>query len=140
MVRTGVKRQVDVSEGGKATRSLHEVELTLFNLSTCNQPTWYANFLTDNMICAGYAGGGRGTCSGDSGGPLACVDKAMKTWRLIGLTSWAKVPCAGPQSPTIFTRVSAFVPWINSVVDKKTDDADVNSRIIDKMTIMHLLK
>jgi len=92
------------------------------------------------MICAGYAGGGRGTCSGDSGGPLACVDKGMKTWRIIGLTSWAKVPCAGPDSPTIFTRVSAFVPWINGVIGKKMNDADINSSIIDKLTLKQLLR
>jgi len=111
-----------VLEGGKATHTLHEVELTLFNRSTCNQPSWYANFLTENMICAGDPDGGRGTCTGDSGGPLACVDKSLKTWRIYGLTSWAKVPCAGPDSPTVFTRVSAFVSWINSNIEKRTDN------------------
>jgi len=107
-----------VSEGGKATRTLHEVELTVFSLSVCNQPTWYANYLTVNMVCAGDPAGGRGTCTGDSGGPLACVDESLQKWTVHGLTSWAKVPCAGPDSPTVFTRVSAFVPWINSHIEK----------------------
>jgi len=105
-------------EGGRATRTLHEVELTLFNRSMCNQPSWYANLLTHNMICAGDISGGRGTCTGDSGGPLACVDASLSTWRIYGLTSWAKVPCAGPDSPTIFTRVSVFIDWINNHIQK----------------------
>ena len=107
-----------VSEGGKATPTLHEVELTVFDRSMCNQPTWYANLVNVNMICAGDLQGGRGTCTGDSGGPLACVDESLTTWTIYGLTSWAKVPCAGPDSPTVFTRVSAFVPWINRTIEK----------------------
>lgn len=107
-----------VADGGKATQTLHEVELTMFNRSMCNKPWWYANLLTDRMMCAGDLAGGRGTCTGDSGGPLACVDESLSTWTLYGLTSWAKVPCAGPDSPTVFTRISAFVQWINSIIEK----------------------
>ena len=110
-----------VSDGGKATHTLHEVQLTAFDRSTCNQPSWYANFLTDRMICAGDVEGGRGTCTGDSGGPLACVDESLTTWTVYGLASWAKVPCAGPDSPTVFTRVSAFVIWIKSNIKKTSE-------------------
>jgi len=70
------------------------------------------------MICAGDVNGGRGTCTGDSGGPLACVNQSLTTWILIGVVSWAKIPCAGPKGPTVFTRVSAFVQWINSAIEK----------------------
>lgn len=90
----------------------------MFDHSTCNQPSWYANLLTDNMLCAGHIGGGRGTCTGDSGGPLACVDESLTTWTILGLTSWAKVPCAGPDSPTVFTRVASFVKWIRGHIEK----------------------
>ena len=108
-----------VSEGGSATRTLHEVELALFNRSMCNQPAWYDNLLTDNMVCAGHIPGGRGTCTGDSGGPLACVGSSLETWTIHGLTSWAKIPCGGPDSPTVFTRVSAYADWISSHVEKR---------------------
>jgi len=107
-----------VLDGGQATRTLYEVELTLFNRSTCNQPSWYANRLTDNMVCAGNIEGGRGTCTGDSGGPLACVDGSLKDWKLYGVTSWGKLPCGGPDSPTVFTCVSAFVEWIKEHIEK----------------------
>jgi len=54
--------------------------------------------------------GGSRPCAGDSGGPLACRSKFTGVWVLIGVTSFAEENCA--KLPTVFTRVSAFMPWI----------------------------
>jgi secreted trypsin-like serine protease len=51
------------------------------------------------------------TCQGDSGGPLmAFVDDR---WVLAGITSFG-YECAQPGYPGVYTRVSAFISFIQS--------------------------
>ncbi|MEU8705415.1 serine protease [Streptomyces sp. NPDC048565] len=58
-----------------------------------------------SMLCAGDAAGGRDACQGDSGGPL------VARGRLIGLVSWGS-GCGNPDSPGVYTRVSAAIRWM----------------------------
>lgn len=60
----------------------------------------------EGTLCA-IAEKGQGACYGDSGGPL------VSSGHLIGVVSWAK-PCA-LGLPDGYTRVSAFLPWIQKV-------------------------
>ncbi|CAF3934950.1 unnamed protein product [Rotaria sordida] len=65
-------------------------------------------------FCAGIRAGGKDTCQGDSGGPLmAFVDNR---WVLAGITSFGD-GCAKEGYPGVYTRVSSFIPFINSNVD-----------------------
>ncbi|ODM99669.1 Trypsin-1 [Orchesella cincta] len=57
------------------------------------------------MICAGVR---KGACMGDSGGPL--VDTKRKF--LAGIVSAGNGGCTGPKRNGVYTRVSAFVSWI----------------------------
>lgn len=63
------------------------------------------------QMCAG--GEGASGCTGDSGGPLSCFDNGV--WVLDGITSFGRRDCF-PLQPSVYTRVSSFVDWIDSTI------------------------
>lgn len=52
-------------------------------------------------------------CHGDGGSPLV-VERPDGGAELVGLTSWGYLPC-GAETPTMYTAVSEFLPWITKV-------------------------
>ena len=68
-----------------------------------------------------------GVCNGDSGGPLMKIDVASGKYVVVGIASsknedWRRGRlgprgCLGPK-PAVYTRVSAFVPWIKESMTK----------------------
>lgn len=66
------------------------------------------NNINDGVVCAGLPEGGRGSCFGDSGGPL--ID--AKTRDLVGVVSRGGEPCGGPGWPGIYERVDVLRSWI----------------------------
>ncbi|XP_036442893.1 granzyme G-like, partial [Colossoma macropomum] len=70
----------------------------------------WENLLTPRMICALHPGG---SCRRDSGGPLVCGNTAM------GIVSFGqRNKCDAPMKPKIFAKISAFLPWIKSIIRK----------------------
>lgn len=66
--------------------------------------------INSNMICAGLNGiGGRDACQGDSGGPMVLGQT------LCGVVSFG-IGCARPNYPGVYSRVSAYRPWIDEVM------------------------
>ena len=65
-------------------------------------------------ICAGQFNGQQiSTCDGDSGGPLA------KDGMVVGVTSYGSSQgCGMPHVPVVFSKVSKYVNWINSLMEK----------------------
>nr|XP_028584363.1 chymotrypsin-like elastase family member 1 [Podarcis muralis] len=51
---------------------------------------------------------------GDSGGPLLC-QTGRETWEVHGVVSFGPVGCQVQNKPTVFTRTSAYIPWIEAI-------------------------
>ncbi len=67
------------------------------------------------MLCAGHEKGGRDSCSGDSGGPLV-IYGGPTGWTQVGIVSWGPTPCGQAGNYGVYTRVSDYIGWIQSII------------------------
>ncbi|OXA48947.1 Trypsin-1 [Folsomia candida] len=78
--------------------------------SVCKQayePT-RVKYVSDVQICVG--GEGKSSCKGDSGGPLH-IGRNTVDYTVVGIVSFGK-GCASNQYPAVYTKISAYVDWI----------------------------
>ncbi|XP_064424674.1 transmembrane protease serine 9 [Latimeria chalumnae] len=104
-------------ERGSTTCKLQKAAVNIIKDQVCQNiynSFSNTNHITKRMMCAGYIEGGVDTCTGDSGGPLAC-EEPLKKWFLAGLTSWGR-GCARPKFPGVYTRITTVVDWIHQYV------------------------
>nr|XP_053605955.1 uncharacterized protein LOC128672684 [Plodia interpunctella] len=99
-----------VTESKNQSCVLMEVELPIISNEECRSSQYDSNMISDNMLCAGLAKGGKDTCQGDSGGPL-CADKGGNRYELLGVVSWG-IGCGRPGYPGVYTRVTKYLDWI----------------------------
>ncbi|CAF0825544.1 unnamed protein product [Adineta steineri] len=99
------------SEGGSLPYTLQQAIIQL--LPTCSSV--YGGYNSRTQLCAGIQGGGRDTCQGDSGGPLVYQARKSDQWVLVGITSYG-AGCARVNYPGIYTKVSAYLSWIQQVI------------------------
>ncbi|MDQ7074901.1 MAG: trypsin-like serine protease [Gammaproteobacteria bacterium] len=100
-----------LQENGRASNTLQEVDLPLVSQNSCNQS--YGGGITDNMLCAGFAAGGKDSCQGDSGGPLLYQNNGV--WHQVGVVSFGN-GCAQAGFPGVYTRVANYESWIKEFV------------------------
>lgn len=99
----------------KASNILQKVAVDVYEISEC-QNAYYPKFrisIDQWHLCAGTRDGGRGTCHGDSGGPLQC--RVNGKWMIAGITSFGS-GCAKPGFPDVFTNVAYFTNWIKEMM------------------------
>ncbi|XP_017480737.1 PREDICTED: transmembrane protease serine 9 [Rhagoletis zephyria] len=100
-------------EGPKAD-VLKKVAVKIWNNNSCEKSYKLHgksnSLISDTQLCAGLKNGGADSCWADSGGPLI-----MKDQILVGIVSTG-IGCARPGLPGIYTRVSKYVSWIESVL------------------------
>ncbi|XP_055586914.1 serine protease persephone-like isoform X2 [Uranotaenia lowii] len=118
-----------IVDSDKQLRSeiLMKVNLTTVALDKCNQTFADNNLLKNNrrlpqgIISTQYCATGRenedtkligDTCQGDSGGPLQIIEDGK--YKLVGVTSFGNG--CGSATPSVYTRVSRYIDWIESVV------------------------
>lgn len=89
---------------------LMQVDVPIVSNATCSAS--YPGEITSNMLCAGYAEGGKDACQGDSGGPLmVAVDSG--SYVQVGIVSWG-IGCALAGYYGVYPRVSNYGTWISS--------------------------
>ena len=105
------------SGSGCYPKTLNAVSLPHISLKDCEKAYATDNWpVTERMICTSFPGGGRDTCSGDSGGmkiisllleiehvtstyftgPLVWLDSDTKQILQIGIVSWGDIDPANP--------------------------------------------
>ncbi|KAL9944076.1 hypothetical protein D7B24_007922 [Verticillium nonalfalfae] len=95
------------SGGSTLPTALRKVDVPIISRATCR--SYYGtSAVTTNMICAGFAAGGKDSCQGDSGGPI--IEASSRT--LVGVVSWGE-GCAAPNAPGVYARVGAARTFIN---------------------------
>lgn len=103
-----------LSEGGAGSDVLQQVQVPVVSNQACNSPNSYGGGITENMLCAGFAEGGRDSCQGDSGGPLIVPD-GNGGWLQAGVVSFGN-GCAAPNFYGVYSRVSQFDGWLRQHV------------------------
>ena len=96
-------------EGIEVGNALRHVTVQIQHNKVCNGLASYSGAVTDQMLCAGFAEGGRDSCQGDSGGPLMVSDR-NGSFYLVGVVSWGE-GCARLNKFGVYTRVSAIQSW-----------------------------
>ncbi|XP_075462192.1 chymotrypsin-C-like [Ascaphus truei] len=100
---------------GPIADNLQQALLPVVDHATCTLRDWWGSQVKANMLCAGGDGVVSG-CNGDSGGPLNC-QTASGTWEVHGIVSFGSgLSCNYVKKPTVFTRVSAYIDWINQKI------------------------
>ncbi|XP_069744175.1 chymotrypsin-like elastase family member 2A [Narcine bancroftii] len=103
--------------GEKDTVTLSEVlnqaRLPIIAHQTCKMKKFWGDRVRNTMICAGLKDTQQSpaACQGDSGGPLLCQDGSGK-WEVHGVVSFGPTGCTVENKPSVFTRTTAYLPWI----------------------------
>ncbi|RXN00328.1 Neurotrypsin [Acipenser ruthenus] len=100
--------------GRAYSKTLQQASIPLLPKRLCEER--YSGQFTGRMLCAGNVQEGMrvDSCQGDSGGPLVC-ERPGGSWVVYGVTSWGH-GCRVEDSLGVYTKVSAFVPWIKRVI------------------------
>ncbi|XP_034021939.1 elastase-1-like isoform X2 [Thalassophryne amazonica] len=102
------------STGGSLSPELKQAYLPVVDHQTCTLPDWWGSTVKTNMVCAG--GGAESGCNGDSGGPLNC--QVNGKYYVHGIVSFGSgLGCNTPKKPTVFSRVSAYIEWMNTIMN-----------------------
>uniref|UniRef100_A0A8C1PFQ0 Neurotrypsin n=1 Tax=Cyprinus carpio TaxID=7962 RepID=A0A8C1PFQ0_CYPCA len=102
--------------GRAYSKTLQQASISVLSKRQCEQR--YSDQFTSRMLCAGSSHDDHrvDSCRGDSGGPLVC-ERSSGSWVVYGVTSWGHA-CRLQDAPGVYTKVSAFVPWIKKLIGK----------------------
>ncbi|XP_018408776.1 PREDICTED: cubilin-like [Nanorana parkeri] len=122
---TGWGDETGNSLAPKAAEALNQVVLPVIGYEVCKTPQYWWFQIKDSMICAGYVLPDelKSVCQGDSGGPLVCPSTTNSSiWEVHGITSFGPIGCIMDKKPSVFTRASSHVEWIDGIIKKDIYD------------------
>ncbi|XP_063811710.1 ovochymase-2-like [Pseudophryne corroboree] len=122
---TGWGDETGNSLAPKAAEGLNQVALPVISYEVCKTPQYWWFQIKESMICAGYVLPDelKSVCQGDSGGPLLCPSTTNSSiWEVHGITSFGAVGCVVDKKPSVFTRASAHLDWIDGIMKKDIYD------------------
>ncbi|XP_065091121.1 chymotrypsin-1-like [Ochlerotatus camptorhynchus] len=90
---------------GDLPTTLQKVDYFAVPNDQCNE--FHSRHIYPSQICAALPEGGKGQCSGDSGGPL------LNNGIQVGIVSWSVKPCTIAPYPGVLTKVSYFLDFID---------------------------
>ncbi|ALC48244.1 CG32808, partial [Drosophila busckii] len=129
LVGWGLNAASYTQTGGVVQKHLQKVELQVFSDEDCSNR--HQTQLFDTQLCAGVPEGGKGQCSGDSGGPLLLAGTDTQ----VGIVSWSIKPCTRPPYPGVFTEVSAYVDWIVKLVGSTAKSVPTSQLWIQQLLV-----
>uniref|UniRef100_A0A3Q1JVK3 Ovochymase 2 n=1 Tax=Anabas testudineus TaxID=64144 RepID=A0A3Q1JVK3_ANATE len=115
---TGWGDETGDSLNAKVAEALNQVALPVVPYDTCKRMDYWWFQVKTSMICCGYTLPDelKSVCQGDSGGPLVCQVTEGGPWEVHGITSFGPIGCIMNKKPSVFTRSSAYLPWIRNVI------------------------
>lgn len=98
---------------GETSNTLKYVKVPPVSDATCNAADSYGgSIVSDQMICAGLAAGGKDACQGDSGGPLVTKATGVDSgYSLIGVVSFGN-GCAAANFYGVYAEFSNYMEWV----------------------------
>ncbi|KAJ0174986.1 hypothetical protein K1T71_009127 [Dendrolimus kikuchii] len=125
-LRSGIITQSSLLHGSAVFEDIQIADVDIVEDNVCNpllrkfcDLNWCQ--LTDNQFCAGNLTGAVDVCQGDSGGPLQMINPQpdyiipYDIYYVFGVSSF-KFKCAEPEVPGVYTKVSSFINWIETIV------------------------
>ncbi|XP_056442205.1 ovochymase-2 [Gadus chalcogrammus] len=115
---TGWGDETGSSMNPKVAEALNQVALPVMPYATCKRMDYWWFQVKSSMICCGYTLPDelKSVCQGDSGGPLVCQDSPTSPWEVHGITSFGPIGCIMDKKPSVFTRSSAYIPWVHNAI------------------------
>ncbi|KAL0870358.1 hypothetical protein ABMA27_005368 [Loxostege sticticalis] len=105
----GYGKTSDAQNSFPPTTSLQYIDLPIITNQVC-QRSFQLN-IHGSHLCT--SGNGRvGTCDGDSGGPLTVIHNRRRIQ--VGIVSFGLGDSCQTGHPSVYTRVTAFLNWINA--------------------------
>ncbi|XP_017003841.1 lectizyme [Drosophila takahashii] len=97
-----------------AAKNLQTVTTDLVSFAECQAALPDTAPLAESNVCTSSHQQSISACNGDSGGPLV-IEKPNAPSELVGVVSWGYIPCGLAQLPSVYTRVSAYIDWLNNI-------------------------
>ena len=104
----------DFEVSGTYSSKLRRVKVSIIPLDQCISDFYSKgqDITSEGIICAEGIKG-KGSCLGDSGGPLIAIRNGI--YFLEGITSFGDKLCA-TEIPSVYTSIKYFIPWIKEKI------------------------